>query len=266
MKHITSRQNSVVSRYKAVARGEEPTGLLLDGHHLVGEALASGLAVRHAVVGTQGLERGDIRALLKRLERQGAEIAVATAPVMAAVSPVRSSSIIVALVGRPTDDAGRLYAGKTPNVVIACDVQNPGNLGAIARVVWAGGASGLVAAGRCADPFGWKALRGSMGTALRLPIAVRAGVDQAVTEARQHGARIAATVPRGGHPLFEVDLRGPLAILVGGEGAGLPQSLVDQADERVTIPMQPPVESLNTAVTAALMIYEAFRQRQKQEG
>ena len=83
----------------------------------------------------------------------------------------------------------------------------------------------------------------------------------AVADARRHGCRIVATVPRGGRSLFDVDLTGPVAVLIGGEGAGLPPALVDAADERVTIPMQAPVESLNAAVTAALIVYEARRQR-----
>ena len=89
---------------------------------------------------------------------------------MDALSPVRSSSAIVALAERPRDRSTRVYAGAGPLVVIAVDVQDPGNLGAIVRVAEAAGATGVVAAGASADPFGWKALRGSMGSALRLPI------------------------------------------------------------------------------------------------
>jgi tRNA G18 (ribose-2'-O)-methylase SpoU len=70
-----------------------------------------------------------------------------------------------------------------------------------------------------------------------------------------------AAAPRGGRPLFDADLTGPLAILIGGEGAGLPSDALDQADVRVSIPMHAPVESLNTAVSAALLAYEARRQR-----
>ena len=83
----------------------------------------------------------------------------------------------------------------------------------------------------------------------------------AVAEARRHHCRIAATLPRHGTPLFAADLRAPIAILIGGEGPGLPPSLVDAAEVRITIPMEKPVESLNAAVTAALVVYEARRQR-----
>ena len=96
---------------------------------------------------------------------------------------------------------------------------------------------------------------------MRLPIVSGIDADLAVAEARRHGCRIIAAVPHDGRPLVDVALTGPVAVLIGGEGRGLPASLVDAADERVTIPMQAPVESLNAAVTAALIVYEARRQR-----
>jgi TrmH family RNA methyltransferase len=179
---------------------------------------------------------------------------------MQAISPVRSPSAIVALADRPTAAAGRIYDG-TPLVIVAIDIQDPGNVGAIIRVAEAGGASGVVCAGACADPFGWKALRGAMGSTLRLPVLVDRDVREAIDEARRHRCRIVAASPRGGRPVFASDLRGPIAILIGGEGPGLAATQIDAADERVNIPMQPPVESLNTAVSAALIVYEARRQR-----
>lgn len=266
MKRITSRQNALVARYRAVAQGAEPGLMLLDGLHLVADAAAAGLHVRHVMIASDAVDRRDIQTLIARLATNGAEIAAAAAPVMAAASPVRSSSPIVAIAERPVHLDDRLFTGPAPLVLVACDVQDPGNVGAIARAGEAGGASGMIAAGECADPFGWKALRGSMGSSLRLPIAVRASADEAVTEARQRRCRIVAAVPRGGRSMFDTDLRGPVAIFVGGEGRGLAPTVIDNADQHVTIPMQPPVESLNTAVTAALLVYEAHRQRLETPG
>ena len=255
---ITSRRNPLVARYRAAARGEADGVVLLDGEHLVGEALRADVAVEHVAVTPAAHERNE--QVLAALARAGAEIDVVSAKVMDALSPVRSSADIVALAVRPGPAAGRLYAGATPLVVIAVDVQDPGNLGAIGRVAEAAGASGLVAAGASADPFGWKALRGSMGSSLRLPV-VRSDSESAVVDARHHKCRIVAAVPRDAPSIYEVDLTGPMAILIGGEGHGLPPGLVSQADERVTIPMRPPVESLNAAIAAALLVYEAHRQR-----
>jgi len=81
-----------------------------------------------------------------------------------------------------------------------------------------------------------------------------------VTQFR-HGCRIVATAPRGGRSLFDAVLTGPVAVLIGGEGEGLAPALLAAADEQITVPMQPPVESLNAAVTAAVIVYEARRQR-----
>jgi TrmH family RNA methyltransferase len=259
-KTISSRQNPLVARYRAVARGEMPGVLLLDGVHLVAEALAAGAPIRHVAVKTDALKITEIGSLVDTLTRSKADVVAVSAPVMDALSPVRSSSTIVALADRPEVSEDALH-GARALIVIAIDIQDPGNVGAIVRVAEAGGATGVIAAGASANPFGWKALRGSMGSALRLPVIARPDADRAVADARARGCRIIATAPRGGRPLVDAPLSGPAAILIGGEGPGLPPMLVERADERVTIPMRPPVESLNAAVTAALIVYEAQRQR-----
>jgi TrmH family RNA methyltransferase len=260
VERITSRQNSVVAQYRAAARGETGDLLLLDGAHLVSDALTARIPLEHVMVAAESQESSDIQPLVARAVAQQTMVGVASAKVMEAASPVRSTSPIIALANR-NKLTSNVYAARQPFVVIACDVQDPGNLGAITRVAEAAGASGLIAAGHSADPLGWKALRGSMGSALRLPIVSRDSVDDAVAEARRHRCRIVATLPRGGTSLTASDLRAPVAILIGGEGHGLPAGLIDAADVRVTIPMEPPVESLNAAVTAALVAYEARRQR-----
>jgi TrmH family RNA methyltransferase len=260
-RRISSRQNADVARYRAAAQGELTDRLLLDGPHLIGDALAAGISIEHAAVVSTALERADVQALIAELERIGIDTVVATPQVMAVMSPVRSSSAIVALGRRPPLDATRLYAGAAPLVVIASDVQDPGNLGAIVRAAEAGSATSVIVAGACADPFGWKALRGSSGSALRLPIGVAGDAAAAIAESRRHGCRTIAMVPRGGRSLYEIDLTGATALVIGGEGPGLAQTLIEQADDRVTIPMQAPVESLNAAVAAAIVVYEALRQK-----
>jgi TrmH family RNA methyltransferase len=257
---ITSRQNPIVARFRAATRGDSADLLLLDGVHLIGEAIEAGLTLREAAVTSVHQERQDVAPLVERLRHAGVAVATVSASVMQALSPVRSPSPLVALGGRPPAAGTRLYQG-TPLAVLAFDVQDPGNVGAIVRVAEAAGASGVVFAGACADPFGWKAMRGSMGSALRLPVLVHRDSRDAIDDARRHGCRIVAAAPRSGRSLFESDLRGPIAILIGGEGAGLSPSQIEAADERVSIPMQPPVESLNAAVSAALILYEADRQR-----
>jgi len=257
---ITSRHNPLVARFRDAARGAAGEVMLLDGAHLVADALAAEVAVTEAAVTTASREKPEIEDLVRLLHARGADVAIVTPAVMDAISPVRSPSGIVALAPRPASREADVYAGAAPLVVVAVDVQDPGNVGAIVRVAEAAGATGVVAAGASANPFGWKALRGSMGSALR--IAIAAGDPYAAVDAaRQHRCRVLATVPRGGSAPFEIDLTGPIVLIIGGEGPGLPPALVERADQRVTLPMQPPVESLNAAVTAAVVLYEARRQR-----
>lgn len=264
MQSITSRQNPIVKRYKDAARGGVPDVILLDGVRLVGDALSSGVTIRQALVTPAALDRPNVKTLVARLQQHQVPVASASAMVMEAASPVQSSSGIVALADRPAGGDEKVYASPDALVTIAFNLQDPGNLGAIVRVTEAAGGSGLVVGGTSADPFGWKALRGSMGSAVRLPIAVRGNGHDVVGEARRAGCRVLATVPRGGIPLTAAPMATPVAILIGGEGSGLTPEIIESADGRVSVPMTAPVESLNAAVTAAVVLYEARRQREEQ--
>lgn len=258
MPRITSRQNPIVAEYRAAARGDAEGLMLLDGPHLIGEAAAAGVVLRHTLVAAEALHQPEIADILRRLPST-VDVAEATAQVMDAASPVRSGSRIVALAERPAEATP--FKGEHSLVVVACEVQDPGNLGAIVRVAEGAGATGVIVAAQSADPFGWKALRGSMGSALRLPIARAADVNDAVRNVRRSGARVVATVPRDGTDLYEARLTGPVALFIGGEGPGLSPEVIHEADARVTIPMDAPVESLNAAVATAVLLYEARRQR-----
>lgn len=260
MQRISSRQNAVVARYRDAARGVDRSEMLLDGPHLLAEALDAGTRLRHVLVAAPEVRSPELTRLVNTLSANGVDVAEATAPVLDAASPVRSASPVVALAERPTHPRSP-FEPAPALVVVACDIQDPGNLGAIIRVAEAAGATGLIVAGQSADPFGWKALRGSMGSALRLPLAHAATVEEACADAVAHGVQVAATVPRRGALLNDAVLSGPLALLIGGEGPGLPRAVVDAADLRITIPMESPVESLNAAVAAAVLLYEARRQR-----
>jgi RNA methyltransferase, TrmH family len=260
VQRITSRQNAIVAEYREAARGAARDTLLLDGLHLVGEAIAAGIRLRHIMIATDALDRPDIAQILERIDPRTVKVATGPGAVMDAVSPVRSSSPIVALGDKPAP-VRSVFEGAAPLVVVVCDVQDPGNVGAIIRVAEGAGASGVIVTGQSADPFGWRSLRGSMGSALRLPIAIVATLQEALTDATRHAVRIVATVPREGVSLFETPLTAATALLIGGEGVGLPDEAIEAADLRVTIPMEAPVESLNAAIAAAVLLYEAKRQR-----
>ncbi len=149
-----------------------------------------------------------------------------------------------------------------PQLVLFLDgVQDPGNVGAIIRAAEGTGATAVITGSGTADPRGWKALRGSMGSTFRLPVASADSLATALAAARAAGLHLFAAVPRGGTPLADANLTRPAGIVLGGEGAGLPAGTIAGTDEALTIAMRPPVESLNVAIAAALVLYEASRQR-----
>jgi len=262
---IASRKNPFVAAVRRVADGEDRDRLLLDGLHLVEDARAAQVPIASAAFTARALAStdGKARRLATLLAGTGVRVVQVADPVMDALSPTAHPSGVVAVATRPRRPLDEVIAsgGATPLIVVAVDVQDPGNVGAIARVAEAAGATGFVAAGQSADPFGWKALRGSMGSGLRLPTAHEADAGAVVDALKVRGLQILAAALGGAVPFDAADWRGPTACLVGSEGSGLPDAILARADRKVRIPMAAPVESLNVAVSAGLLVYEARRQR-----
>ncbi len=264
MKQLSSRHHPLVATCRSLARGRAGSDdrILLDGIHLLADAVRAGLAL-DTVAFTPRLRATDEGGrLLSEMSGHAAEVVEVSDKVMAAMSPVSTPSGVVAIASRPHSSLAGVFARAPQLVVIAVDVQEPGNVGAIVRASEAGGATGVVFCGACADPFGWKALRGSMGSVLRFPVATGVSVRETLDNARERAVRILATLPRGGQAPRGLDLRHPTAFVLGGEGRGLSEAVLEATDARVSIPMRPPVESLNVAVAAALLVYEAARQRE----
>jgi len=289
MERISSRQNAVVKRFRDLARASRAvTGaggsehasraghaaeVLLDGEHLVHEALACDIAVEIAAFSEKQL--GNARSPLSRIARdvkkRGGRVLTVNDQVLAAMSPVQHPSGVVAIGrARPADlRVVMSAAADLPLVVVLAGLQDPGNVGAIIRAAAAFGASGVIALDGSANPFGWKALRGAMGGTFRIPVAARGLLPEVIAAAHHTGVRLVAAVPRGGTPLPALDLRVPTAIVLGGEGAGVSPETLGAVHDTVTIPMGAPalrpgsgqVESLNVAVAAAVILYEAMRQR-----
>ncbi len=264
MKIISSRQNPTVRAFRDLIDSPDPAGVrvLLDGVHLVRDAHAAGAEFELIAVDGSRLDReseeGD---LARALAASGVEVVSGTSAVLAAMSPVTTSTGIVAIARRQPLSAATVFAPAQALVVVAVDVQDPGNLGGLIRTAEAGGASGVLVCGASANPFSWKALRGSMGSALRLPIASGLRVDDVLQDAKTAGARTVATTPRSGREPDDVDWSGRVALFLGGEGKGLSDAVVAACDERVTIPMSAGVESLNIAVAGGILVYAARRHR-----
>ncbi len=262
MTHLTSRRHDIVARFRDAAL-HPGSWLLLDGPHLVGAALDAGVRIDVAVVraGTDGRAVIATDPLVGRLLKAGSSLVSATATVMEALSPVRTPSGIVALAERPASDARALLAPPPALILVAADVQDPGNVGAIIRAADAAGATGVVTTLGCADPFGWKALRGAMGSTFHLPVWSRAAWPDVVAFMRRERVRVLAAAPRAAASLFDLTWDAPTAVLVGAEGLGLPAWAPTVSELTFAVPMRAHVDSLNVAVSAGLIAYEAGRKR-----
>lgn len=265
MTGAVTRQHPIVKRYRALARASAADNLdrelLLDGVHLLAEAVASGLSIESAAFHHDVLDNPETRALAEQLSSAGAEVLIVSGNVLDAMSPVKTPSGAVGIARRSMAALEDVFSIQPALIVLAHDIQDPGNVGALMRTGEAAGATAFVACGATADPFGWKALRGSMGSALRVPVA-RTPVEDALDRCEQHGVPVMALSARTPDSLFDANLRHPVAVLLGSEGSGLPAGVIMRAARRLSIPMRTPVESLNVAVAGALVLYEAYRQRQ----
>lgn len=264
IRSISSRRHPVVAEFRALAEQPDSSGrrLLLDGAHLVREALDSGLDFEVvAVAGSRITSDGEVSALVRDLLARAVDVVEASDPVLDAISPVRTASGIVAIASRQPVGVDEICAVRDACIVTAVDVQDPGNVGALLRTAEAGGATGMLTCGASASPFSWKAVRGSMGSTFRLPVAGALTAADAMARLKAHGVRLVATVPRGGLDPDVLDWRGAVSIVLGGEGPGLPPEVIGSCDERVSIPMSARVESLNVAAAGAILIYAARRKR-----
>ncbi|MBL8730669.1 MAG: RNA methyltransferase [Planctomycetes bacterium] len=259
-KAISSAKNPVVRQFRDAAAGASEGLMLAEGPRLVGEALDAGLQVVAAAVSP----RCDDAALRDRLSQATPDFVEVAPDVMARMSALETPPGVAVLLRRPEVGETQLLGRETvPLVVVAAGVRDPGNLGSLLRAAEAAGASGCITLRGGADPFRDKAVRGSMGSVFRLP--VLHGLDGAavIDFARRHRLQIVVADGGGERPYTDVDFRRPLLLVVGAEAAGVPPDLLQAAQARASIPLRAPVESLNVAVAAGVLLFEAQRQRQR---
>jgi TrmH family RNA methyltransferase len=255
---ITSRQNP---RLKDIRRLRRSKGdhALLEGPHLVGEAVAAGIDLETVLATPAWLESPEGRALARSLpERSLLEIAP---ELLDELTDADSPRGVLAVARLPRSAAGLLPV-RADGVYLYLDgLQDPGNLGALARVAEASGATALALSPGTVHPNHPRALRASAGSLLRLPVAVGAEAAEVDLRLALARPRWLALDPRDGADLWQADLDGTLVLAVGAEGPGLSPALRERAGLRLTIPIETPVESLNATVAAALVLFEVRRRR-----
>jgi RNA methyltransferase, TrmH family len=241
--------------------------LLVDGARETARALDGGHVVETAFVDAAGPRDDEAAETLARLAAAGTEIVPLAGAALARLAYGDRPSGIIAVVAMPGSDlarlAGLVAARPDALVVVVEDAEKPGNLGAIARSADGAGATALVAAtgrGPEADPWNPNAVRASLGTVFTMPLAVAPTAD-VLAWLRRAGFRIVAARVQASLPHHAADLRGRVAIAVGSEARGLGPDWLAPDVLGVRLPMLGAADSLNVAAAAAVLLYEARRQR-----
>ena len=262
---ISRRQDPIVTRFRDAAKHHGHTDeVVLDGVHLLLDALRAGIAIDIVVATADRLDdpSADVQELWRLVRGAGIPLHEATSGVIEAASPVRTPSGVVAIARWTLSPLATMWVPAPALVLGLVDVQDPGNAGAVIRSADGLGATGVVMIGATADPASPKTMRGAMGSSFRVPVA-RASLGETMRAARAAGLKVAATSAAAdtSTDLHAADLTGPLLVLLGNEGAGLPAQALRSADLQLSIAMRPGIDSFNVAVTSALILYEARLQR-----
>lgn len=254
---ITSTSNRRVRELRALAarpRERRETGLFLaEGRRLVEEAPEDLL---EAVYCSESFAaRPEHESLLRRLQPERMADSV-----FAAVSETQTPQGILAVVRQRHWELSDLTGGGRPLLILE-SIQDPGNLGTMLRTGEGAGIGGIVANRETVDLYNPKTVRATMGSVYRVPFWVAGELPDALAQIRANGYRIYAAHLQGACDYTETDYTGPCAFLIGNEGNGLTEAAAGLADATIRIPMEGRVESLNAAIAATLLIYEARRQR-----
>jgi RNA methyltransferase, TrmH family len=252
-KHITSRDNPIFKHLKKLAenarerRAEGKT--LLDGVHLI-ETYIEAVGEPELIIIPEGKSTLEATQLMQHLEH--VNTIMFPTLMFAELTPVASSTGILAVALQPNINAP---AGAS-FILLLEDIQDPGNLGSMLRTALGAGVEAVYLSKGCTDAYSPKCLRGGQGAQFYLPIIEGANLLEIMQSFE--GNTFATTMH--GKSLYAQDLTQPTAFVIGNEGAGLSDKLIQAASQKISIPMHQSLESLNAGAAAAVCLFERARQ------
>ncbi len=261
--HITSRDNSLLRQARAVRDGKIDELIFVEGLRLCEEARRSDLRIDAVIVSEELLRKERVAPAIAELSQVAKRTASVSEKLLESISFTKTPQGIIVLAERPESSETHLAAsaGANPLLVVLHQINNPVNVGAILRTAEAAGATGVITTKNTSDPFSPKSLRGAMGSAFRLPIWSGPTYEEAIGWCRKREiltvcADVGATTSYTG-----IDWTGPVALILGPESTGFTAEELAAANQKVIIPMKGSAESLNVAVAAGILLFEAARQR-----
>ena len=257
MKELSSVSNPIVkaaAELKQKKYRTEQQAFLVEGMRSVEEAVNCGIVKQLFVLKGSKTASERQAAIIAAAAAEGVELYEVTEPVMKKIADTETPQALTAVVAKQSAALEELAAAG--GIVLVLDrIGDPGNLGTMIRTADAAGISGVVLLAGCTDIFAPKAVRSTMGSLLHIPVA------EGICWARKNGYEITVTCLENADSLYQTDLQGPVAVVVGSEAEGVSDGLLEAAVKKVFIPMEGQAESLNAAVAAGIVMFECLRQR-----
>ncbi len=268
-KHITSRDNSRLKHARQVRDGKVREQIFVEGLRLGEEALSASLKILEVFVTESFSETERGASLLEKFVKQSLPVSLLDEKLFASISDTENPQGVCLLAEKPLTGKDLLSEKlretvekrRLPLIVGLHELNNPSNVGAILRTAEAVGVSGVILTKKSANPFAPKSLRSAMGAAFRLPMWTNAEFVETIEFCWENNLLTVCADVRAEKTHFEIAWNAPKALILGSEAHGLSAEELAQIDEALRIPMNETVESLNVAVAAGVVLYEAWRQR-----
>ena len=257
---ITSASNARLKTIRRLRRLRGVDTFVVEGYRPLRSALEAGARVRELYVAPELFLGADEPRLVAEAGRHGALVFELSGAAFRSIAGRPRPDGLAAVVERRACALARLRLGSDAFVVVADGIERPGNLGTLARTASAAGASALVVSHPRIDPFHPDTVQGSVGTLFHLDV-VETAAAPAIDRLRRAGVRVVVATPDAKRPFWQADYRGAVTVVVGGERYGVSAGWLKAADTRVAIPMSGAADSLNVAVAAGIVLFEAARQR-----
>ncbi len=251
---LTSLDNSNLKYARRVRDGKIKDSILIEGSRLCQEAVSSRIEIEKVFVTKRFAESNFLNEQLSN----SCSVFVLSEQLLESIADTDSPQGIIIIAKRPNFDFG--LVNLTRISIFLYHVNNPSNLGAVIRTAEAAGVGRILISAGSADPYSPKALRASMGSAFRAKLSEGCVLETIIERSKAHGVQVLA-VDAKGNSIYSTPLSNLSRLFVfGSEAHGLPDKVIAKADSVVSIPMAPPVESLNLAVSCGIVLFEAMRQ------
>ena len=269
IKKIESRDNPRLKLARKIREGRVDDRIFVEGVRLAEEAVKSDVDIAYCLIESDFALGERQQHLLTAIEEKGIEIMEVAKGIFPSVAETKTSQGIVLICLRPLANRTSFeaslghYSSAIPLLIVLAEVNNPSNLGAIVRTAEAAGARGVVITNNSADMFSPKSLRASMGSLFRMPIWEKAPIEEIIGWGKAREYAVSAATGDGQDIYFETDWTKPRMLIFGSEAHGIAGAVLTAVDSTVRIPIEQSVESLNLAVSAGAILFEARRQVSK---